>query len=40
MYSTKTFDASIVSEKPLLEMSDSKIRPTAKNVVRTRQKAV
>ena len=30
LVSDKTFDASIVSEKPLLEMSDSGILPTAK----------
>ena len=31
LYPTKIFDTSIVSEIPLLEMSDSRIRPTAKN---------
>ena len=30
MYPTKTFDASVVSEKPLLEMSDLRIRPMGK----------
>ena len=32
LYPTKIFDTSIVSEIPLLEMSDSRIQPTAKTV--------
>ncbi len=38
LYPTKKFDASIVSETPLLEMSDSRIRPTAKNCSKDKAK--